>query len=220
MTDLVSLLRDLALQYGYLGVLGASIAGSVIPFVPVPYLIIVILLSGNLNPLALGLLAGLGGAIGKTTSYLLGRWGYLVADRGTKQNLEFMGRFIGKYGDLGVFVFAVTPLPDDIYMIPIGMVKFPYWRFLLANVLGKVILSTAVAYFGGAYFVVTEEFFGSDSAVILLLLITLTGLVSFLLARADWFLAYSKYKDGGVREVLRGLPEVLGMAKPRTGQGA
>lgn len=93
MADLVSLLEALAVNYGYSGVFLASLAGSLVPFLPVPYLIVVVLLSGTLDSFVLGIVAGIGGALGKTSSHLLGKSGYLLPGRGTRKNLEFFGTF-------------------------------------------------------------------------------------------------------------------------------
>lgn len=211
--DLTAILSSFALQYGYLGVFVASLLGSIIPFLPVPYLIIVILLSGGLDPVGLGIAAGVGGALGKSTSYLLGRSGYLISKPSTQQNLTFLGKFVGKYGDLGVFIFAVTPLPDDIYMIPIGMVRFPFWRFMLANTAGKVILSTAVAYFGQGFFGYAKLFVGDEQIWTVVVLIVITMFMTLLVARADWEIAYKKYKDGGFSSLILGLPQILRLRK-------
>lgn len=220
MADLSAILSDLALHYGYLGVFFASLAGSVIPFLPVPYLIVVVLLSNTLDPLVLGVAAGIGGALGKATSYFLGRSGYQIAGSGTKKNLEFLGRYIGKYGDLGVFIFAVSPLPDDVYLIPLGMVKFPFWRFMAINTAGKIILSTAVAYFGRSYFQLAGAYTGGDQLTLTVALVIFTLAASFLLARADWQLAHSRYKEGGGRRVFTSLPEILGLTrKSQEGSG-
>ena len=70
------MLYGFALQYGYAGVFLISLLGSLVPFLPVPYLVVVILLSSKLDPLTLGVLAGIGGSLGKITSYILGRSGY------------------------------------------------------------------------------------------------------------------------------------------------
>jgi membrane protein YqaA with SNARE-associated domain len=218
MAGLLQPLADLAFQYGYLGVFVASLAGSVIPFLPVPYLIVVVLLSGSLDPITLGVVAGLGGAIGKATSYFLGRSGYLASGPGTKRRLEFLGRFTRKYGALGVFIFAVTPLPDDIYLVPMGMVKFPFWRFMLATVLGKVILSTAVAYFGRGYFQLARFYIGTDDVATAAVVVVLTVVLTALLARADGELAYADYQGGGARAILADLRGVLRLrrAEPST----
>ena len=208
-----AILEELARQYGYLGVFGASLLGSIIPFLPVPYLIVVVLLSGTLDPVALGVAAGIGGALGKSTSYVLGRSGYFVSKPSTQKNLDFLGRFMGKYGDLGVFIFAVTPLPDDLYLIPLGMVRFPFWRFMVINTIGKVILSTAVAYFGRAYFQLSGTFLGTGELLTTVLVIALTVALTVLLARADWELAYRKYESGGVVAVASNILEILQLRK-------
>jgi membrane protein YqaA with SNARE-associated domain len=126
-----------------------SVLGSAIPFVPLPYLAVVVLLSGTYDPLLLGLVAGAGGALGKVTSYLLGRAGYLVVGNKTRRSLNALHDVLVKYGMLGVFVFSATPLPDDVYVIPMGIVRLPFLRFFVANLAGKVLLSVAVAYRAG-----------------------------------------------------------------------
>jgi membrane protein DedA with SNARE-associated domain len=207
--DPATFLSQLALQYGYLGLFLAALLGSVIPFVPLPFEIAIVLLSGSLDPLALGIVAGIGGALGKATSYFLGRSGYLVSKGATKKNLEFLGRSIGRYGDLGVFIFAVTPLPDDVYFVPLGMVRFPFARFMLFNALGKVILYTGLAYFGRAYFNLATYYLGGSELVTTAIIVVITLAVTILLAKTNWELAYRKYKAGGLLAVLTSVPELL-----------
>jgi len=209
LADVTDFLTSLALSYGYLGVFAASLLGSVVPFVPIPYLIVVVLLSSTLDPLTLGVVAGLGGALGKVTSYVLGRSGYLISNRGTQKNLEFLGRFARKWGDLGVFIFAATPLPDDVLYVPMGMVKFPLLRFMLANAAGKVVLATAVAYLGRASFLLAAQYLGTSELATAVPVVVLTVAVTVLLTRADWALAYSKYQSGGLTGVIQSAGEIL-----------
>lgn len=73
-------LRDvegLAQHYGYLGGFLISIFGG-ITIVPVPSLLVVFTLGGVLNPVYVGLLAGLGEALGGVTVYLTGAGGGAV----------------------------------------------------------------------------------------------------------------------------------------------
>ncbi len=210
MADLAQLLAQLAYSYGYLGVFLASLLGSLVPFLPVPYLIVVVLLSGTLDPLTLGLVAGVGGALGKTTSYLLGRSGYMMSGERTKKNLRFLGGFVRRYGALGVFVFAVTPLPDDLYLVPLGMLRYPFWRLMAVNTAGKVILSTALAYFGRQYFQLAQLYLGTDELVSALIILVVTLAFTVLLARVDWEAAHGIYKEQGITGVLRRFGEVLG----------
>ncbi len=186
MVDFATTLAELAIHYGYLGVFTTALLGSVVPFLPIPYLIVVVVLSNYLNPLALGIAAGLGGAIGKTTSYFLGRAGYLVSKTQTKKNMDALRSIAGKYGDLGVFIFAATPLPDDVCFVPIGVVRFPFWRFLLANAAGKLVLAIAVAYSGRAYFNVARILLGESNWVATIAIMVVTVVATILLLRVDW----------------------------------
>jgi membrane protein DedA with SNARE-associated domain len=186
MADPATFLTELALQYGYLGIFATALLGSVIPFLPIPYLIAVVLLSNVLNPLVLGIAAGLGGAVGKTTSYFLGRSGYLLSKERTRKNMDTLRSLAGKYGDLAVFIFAATPLPDDICFVPIGVVRFPFWRFLLANTAGKLVLAIAVAYLGRAYFVFATVFLQESTTVATIAIMVVTVVMTILLLRVDW----------------------------------
>lgn len=87
-------------QFGHFGVFVASLLGSAIPFVPLPYLVIVVLLSETPSPLLLGLTAGAGAALGKLTSCFLGRFGYLAANRQTRDNMDVLHSVMRRYGAL------------------------------------------------------------------------------------------------------------------------
>lgn len=202
-------LEGLAAEYGYPGVFAISLAGSAIPFVPLPYLAVVVLLSSTNDPLLLGLVAGVGGAIGKLTSYALGRMGYLATGKQSRRDLDAVQGIVSKYGALGVFLFAVTPLPDDIYVVPMGVVKLPFWRFLAADLAGKIVLSVSVAYAGSAYFSALGSFIGAESAPTIVVTVVATALVSVAAARCDWILAAETARAKGVRGVLLNLKEIL-----------
>ena len=36
-----------------------------------------------------------------------------------------------------IFLFALTPLPDDILFLPLGMIKYPFWKCIIPGWLGK-----------------------------------------------------------------------------------
>ena len=210
MSSVEERLLGLAQAYGYPGVFIVSLLGSVIPFIPLPYLFIVVLLSNTLDPLLLGISAGIGGSLGKITSYALGRGGYRLFGEDTKRRMDALRELIGKYGDIGVFIFALTPLPDDIYLIPVGMMRFSFWRFLLANTLGKIILSISVAYLGKTYFDIATEILGQGyqlhvtiAAVLVMVIITI-----FLL-KIDWEEFLRIVKSEGIRGVLKKLDIIL-----------
>ena len=213
MSTPIEFLQGLASQYGYSGIFLISVLGSAIPFVPLPYLAIVVLMSGTLNPLLLGVVAGVGAALGKVTSYALGRLGYLAAGDNTKSNLNAIQGVLARYGMWGVFIFAVTPLPDDVYVIPMGIARLPFWRFFVADLAGKILLSVLVAYFGRAYFSAAEVFYGAESLPVLIVAVVGTAALSVLIARSDWTLAIETFRAGGLRGVGMNLGRILRLRK-------
>ncbi|MCS7142828.1 MAG: VTT domain-containing protein [Aigarchaeota archaeon] len=211
MDPTVELLEGLARTYGYVGIFAISIIGSAVPFLPLPYLFVVVLLSNVLDPIYLGLAAGLGGALGKLTSYAIGRFGYTLLRERTKQRLDIVKRVIGKYGAVGVFIFALTPLPDDIYVIPMGMMRLEFIQFFTALLAGKVLLALFVA-LAGKYYIVTIELFTGES----LLTATLVGavgllVVTILLLRVDWELFVTVAREGGIKGVISNLSRILSL---------
>ena len=212
MSGVVEALEGLVTQFGFPGVFAISLLGSVVPFVPLPYLVVIVLLSGSQNPLLLGLAAGAGGAVGKVTSYLLGRFGYTVAGSEARGNLDALHGVLAKYGALGVFLFAVSPLPDDVYIIPMGIVRLPFWKFFAANLAGKLVLSVGVAYLGSAYFESLDLLSGGSIAVTAAAAV-LTVILSVLMMRIDWAMAIGIVQTQGVRGLVANLRDLLRLRK-------
>jgi len=93
--------------------------------------------------LGIAIIGGLGAACGELTGYVLGYGAKRIEesrDLDTLKNLNGFSRIIlknEKRTSLYVFLFALTPLPDDILFIPIGMRKYPLWKTLIPAWLGK-----------------------------------------------------------------------------------
>ncbi|MEM0441072.1 MAG: VTT domain-containing protein [Candidatus Caldarchaeum sp.] len=198
-------LQSLALTYGPAGVFVVSLLGSVLPFVPIPYLFVVVLLSDTVDPLLLGIVSGLGGSLGKITSYALGRMGYRFLGETRQRRMDALREIIGKYGVIGVFVFALTPLPDDVYIIPAGMVRLNFWRFLIANTLGKIILATLVAVLGRTYFEYARILLGESTWITTGLAVLAMVIITVILLRTDWETMLQTLKKSGWKGVLQNL---------------
>lgn len=196
--------------YGYLGAFLISILGNIVPFFPVPYLMFVFLMAQKFDPLILGIVAGVGGAIGKLTSYGLGRAGRKLLREKTRKKMTALGMMVGKYGMLAVFLFALTPLPDDVIYVPMGLTKFSLARFMLANALGKIVLTWMIAYGGRAYFQ-TAEFFlgeGANLTVVLAAVIAMI-IITVVLLKIDWEIVLKSAEKRGFRGVLEGILESM-----------
>jgi membrane protein DedA with SNARE-associated domain len=138
-------------SYGYLGIFLVSLIGSASIFFPLPSAFLVFGSALILDPFLLGLAGGLGAAIGEFTGYVLGFGGRKLIKKKWKRDLDKTEKLFQKYGGfLIITVFAATPLPDDIVGILGGTIKYPFKKFFLATLIGKLILHWILAY-GGFY---------------------------------------------------------------------
>ena len=212
--DLYSLLFGTLQSYGYLGAFLIAVFGSVIPFLPVPYLAPIVLMSGTLDPFFLGIIAGIGGALGKLTSYALGRFGRKLLTEERRERMNALGKAIGKYGAFAVFLFALTPLPDDIIYIPVGLTGFNLAKFMIANALGKIVLSWIVAYMGRFYFDVAVLFLGGESGVVAVVgAIIAMAIITIVLLRINWEKVIEAAKKGGVRGAVKAMIDSVWVKK-------
>ncbi len=132
---------------GYLGIFVISILGNLIPLFPIPYLAVVYFygaLIPGANPFTIGTVSGLGAALGKMIIFLSSKYSRrVVLSEETAERYEKLGRIVGNYGALGVFLFAATPSPDDAVIIPLGLMNYSSAKFFVAVLLGKIVVSTA-----------------------------------------------------------------------------
>jgi uncharacterized membrane protein YdjX (TVP38/TMEM64 family) len=153
-TAAVILFRNqlLALRgYGYLGIFLISVLGNATVLLPVPSLAVVFAGGSVMNPLLVGLVAGMGEPLGELTGYLAGYGGSAVVEN--KAYGERLTGWMQRNGFLTILVLAAIPNPlFDLAGITAGMLHFPVWKFLLACWLGKSVKAIAVAFLGSASF--------------------------------------------------------------------
>lgn len=131
-------------QYGYAGVFGLALAGNATVVLPAPAFITVITAARTLNPWLVGLLSGLGAGLGESTGYLAGRSGKQLLGSGLR--LQRISAAVERWGAWAVLLFAAIPNPlMDIAGITAGLLRMPFWKFLLACSAGKVLRFTLLA---------------------------------------------------------------------------
>jgi len=136
--------------YGYPAIFLVSLLGNLSVIFPAPSYLVVFAASGALDPIAVGVVAGLGATLGELTGYLAGASGKgVVEDRPTYQRVC---RAVEKWGMGIIFLLGVIPnFFFDIGGMVAGATRMPVWRFLLAAWLGKSIRLTLVAMSGSAW---------------------------------------------------------------------
>jgi membrane protein YqaA with SNARE-associated domain len=158
-----------------------SFIGAASIIFPIPYTVVLFLISGRFNPLLLAIVAGFGAAVGELVGYGLGYMGRGFVSKKRGRHLNAMLRIFDRFGAAAVFIFALTPLPDDLLLIPLGLLRYRLWKVFLPSVAGKFLMCLVIAYVGGAVSPLYEE-----SPIIPIATMILLVLVVIAMFRIDW----------------------------------
>ena len=191
-------LGALAAQYGYIGIFLVSLIGSLSIVVPVPYTILIFTFGRVLNPTLLALAGGLGSAVGEISGYAIGYLGRAVVSKERQRKMDcFLGIF-RRYGPLTIFGFALTPLPDDLLFIPLGIIRYNFLKAFIPCLIGKTLMCFALAYGGYMSIGFVESVFGGYGGIVTTIASTslLVGAV-YLLYRIDWEKYFPLEQNGG-----------------------
>jgi membrane protein DedA with SNARE-associated domain len=130
-------------DWGYLGVLLIQLVNNATIVFPAFGLAFIVALADTFNPFMMGLVGGVGAALGETTGYLVGMSGRHALEGGGLRYRR-LNALAQRWGGATIFVFALTPLPFDLAGIWAGSVRYSFWTFLLLTGAGKVVQLTAL----------------------------------------------------------------------------
>lgn len=180
-------MENFAYQYGYFGIFLISLLGASSIIFPIPYTVIIFALGNTFEPLWIAVAAGLGAAIGEILGYLIGVGGGKFISEKYQGKMESVTKVIERYGWIYIFVFALTPLPDDLLFIPLGVMRYGLLRAFVPALIGKFLMSVIVAYSGRFSVQVIKEVFGIESSWISLtigIILGLALLISIIILRS------------------------------------
>jgi membrane protein DedA with SNARE-associated domain len=181
-------------SFGYLGVFTASFIGSIIVFVPVPYfpILVAAALNKQLDPNLISLTSALGVLMAKMIIFYASYYGRRVLSDKTKRRMFPLQRVLRRYGGLGAFIAALTPIPDDLVYIPLGLARYSPWKFAVATFSGKFILNEIVVWssvlLGRPFF---DTFISADIDPLYVVLgaifsVAILGIAVYLSIKIDW----------------------------------
>jgi membrane protein YqaA with SNARE-associated domain len=183
------LLESIALQYGYLGIFIVSFIGASSVIFPIPYTALIFTLGSLkiLDPLFIALAGGAGSAVGEFFGYFLGYYGRTFINTEQQKKMNYILKLFNKYGAFTVFLFALTPLPDDLLFIPLGIMHYNFMKAFLPSFFGKVCMCLILAY-GGQYSIeIIENLLGGESTIITILIsIILLIIIVIAMLKIDW----------------------------------
>jgi len=166
---------------GYGGIFLISFLGASSILIPFPYTVILLSMAPAFSPLPFALSAGIGSAFGEGVGYGLGYAGRGTLKENEKMKLDAMLSIFQRWGLLAIFLFAFTPLPDDLLFVPLGMMKYNFWKAISVCAFGKFSMALVLAYSGQ----VAGNVFTTHWMLALLTAVTL-AIVVFLSLRIDW----------------------------------
>lgn len=208
--DIINWMMSLSTQYGYFGIFLISLLGAMSIFLPIPYTVVIFTLGGasSLDPLLIGSAAGLGAAIGEFSGYLLGIGGRKAISERYKRQMDFLVKLFNRFGPIVIFIFALTPLPDDLLFIPLGVMRYSVVRAFIPALIGKFSMNLIVAYSGRFSVQIINDIFGVEntwvSALIgMILAVVLTVVVLVIMFKVDWEKRLEKYvaKEGKTEDL-------------------
>lgn len=197
--DLTNWLKSFA-QYGYVGIFLISFLGATSVFIPIPSTFVIFIIAANtaFDPLLIAVFAGLGAAIGELSGYLIGLGGRKVIGEKYKRKMDILMKLFKRFGSIVIFVFALTPLPDDLLFIPLGVMRYKILHAFIPALVGKFVSNLIVAYAGRFLIFAIRDFFGAEGEGIAFFIGTILAavllvVVLVIMFKVDWEKRAEKY---------------------------
>ena len=145
-------------DFGIIGFFLAAIIANATLFLPLPIDALVLLYSGTVKNvyyvITIGLVVGLGSAIGEMSGYILGYLGKKGVDKLNRSQRKIFyeaGTKLQKQGFIFIIIAAFTPIPFDAVGLAAGFLRYPAGLFFLGALIGKLaryLLIALAGYYG------------------------------------------------------------------------
>jgi membrane protein DedA with SNARE-associated domain len=186
---------NFGLELGYLGIVLFSFISSVIVFIPIPYFPVLMsaALNKNFDPTLIVLFSTIGAVAGKMIIFFGSYYGRkIMLSYNTKRRMLPLQKLLSRYGWMGVFTAAATPIPDDIVYIPLGLAKYSPLKFASALFVGKFILGGVIVvisiYFGRPFieYLIAETSNPISLIIIAAITIAIIFVTIYYFIKMDW----------------------------------
>lgn len=125
-------------NWGYVGAFIISLIASATIVLPAPGLAIIIAMGGALDPVLLGIVAGVGSAFGELSGYVAGATGSTLIPEEQRHHFDRLHQLTDKYGGWLLLVLSAIPFPlFDLAGMVAGALRLNIPIFLLSVAVGK-----------------------------------------------------------------------------------
>jgi len=192
---MVDLFNDV-LSLGYVGVFVFSLILNLVPFLS-PSNIVISGAVGSIfplfNPLFVGFLVALGASIAKTVHFVVSFFAGKLLSSKRQAAIAKSKRKYHRWGMVAAFIAAVSPVPDDPIVIPLGLIRYSPIKFFAAYFSGKIIITTTGAYLGQTMRLSLEECIGQTATIVISIILTI--IITLVLIKKEYFFKkLSKYE--------------------------
>ena len=191
--DFLDWMETFAIQYGYFGVFFISLVGSLSIIIPVPYTLVIYVMGTVLDPILVAIASGFGSAVGEFSGYALGYYGRAVISEERQRKMDFMVKVFDRYGFFAIFFFALTPLPDDLLFIPLGIMRYKFVKAFIPSLLGKLLMSFILAYSGHLSIGFISDLLGEGGLIGAIVTLILMIVIIVAILKIDWEKVFEKY---------------------------
>jgi membrane protein DedA with SNARE-associated domain len=134
-----------------------------------------------------------GAGVGQFSGYLVGAAGKKTITGKYKKNADFLANIFDKFGPVGIFAFALTPLPDDIMFVPLGMARYKPIKAFLPALTGKFLMSLVIALGGRFSIGIITNVFGAGCSVLSFIFSAVLGIIiAITMFKVDWTKHFEK----------------------------
>lgn len=139
-------------HFGLLGLFLVNILANATVFLPVPVFIPVFVGGAIWDPFKVGIISGLGSAIGELVGFFLGFGGRGIINHietKKKKLLYRIEKWFHRSGFLTIFIASALPDPFfDLVGILAGTLNYSPFKFFLATVMGRILRNIIIAWSG------------------------------------------------------------------------
>ncbi|MFX1299047.1 MAG: VTT domain-containing protein [Promethearchaeota archaeon] len=186
------------LMTGLLITFWVCVIGNLLP-IPTPYTWVVCYSSSPflkihpLIPLLVGFIASIGCLVGEMGGYAIGRGAAEVIEEERKRDFKKMHEILVNHPKLTpflIFLFGLTPLNDDLIIVPLGLMKYDLKKTIFFCWLGKFSLMLIFAY----NLLNICNLIGGESWIISIISLYILIIVIYLFIRVDFLKMIFKEK--------------------------
>jgi len=193
---LLEWMEQFAHQFNYFGIFFISLIGAMSIIIPIPSTLVIYLSGAFLDPFLVAVSGGLGSALGEFSGYVLGYYGRAVLSEERRKKMDYMMKVFQRHGFAAIFLFALTPLPDDLLFIPLGIMRYRFVKVFIPALLGKMLMCFILAYSGYLSIGVIKAIFGGEGGWLgVVVTSALLVIVIVVILKIDWEKVFKKYMD-------------------------